>query len=86
MRTMYNKEIRNVMERELYAYFDKLNLSLGDAIQVLDSYIYIELDADRAGYKFRIPYPEENFSPEDLPFYCASEILKRTFLPKEDDY
>ena len=65
----------NIIE-ELTHYFETiLGASLGDSIQLLTNYIYIELWIYDRQSKFRIEYPGEKLFGDDLIMYINSTIL-----------
>ena len=57
MRKELNQFIINDLKEMVGIYVRGLGLELGDTVQFLDNYIYVEADSDEHQMKMRIAYP-----------------------------
>ena len=55
---------KNQLEKDLELLFN--GFTLGDSIQVLDKYIYIEIEIGYQTYKIRFPYSEGDYYESQL--------------------
>lgn len=79
---MFEQEITN-LEYAIEEYLaESLRLELGDAVQLLNNYIYIEF-SDRRGHvwKCRIKYPVD--APNIAAFYIMPQDKQRIFILEE---
>ena len=81
-----DKNRREMMETHIENLFDTIGVKLGDNVQFLDDYIYVEFDEPND--KYRMKYPPsmlvDGYSFWDFYVYILEQIVRRKYTDKRE--